>query len=87
MQQWDCATWLILMKSAQEEKRVVERYRENLKDVFRNKNSAGTKKNVKENYAYFPVLFDEQKFGESRETVYARLKEGGHPCPKIFYIL
>ena len=53
MQQWDCATWLILMKSAQEEKRVVERYRENLKDVFRNKILPEQKKMLKKTMLIF----------------------------------
>ena len=40
---------------------------------------------VTSNYAYFPVLFDEEKFGKSRDDVYAELKEHEIYSRKYFY--
>lgn len=67
-------------------KKVSEHYRERLGDV------EGLQLNtinpdVKYNYAYFPVVFDEKVFGSSREEVYVRLKEEGVIARKYFYPL
>lgn len=67
-------------------KQAVERYRENLKDIPGIK-ILPEQKNIKENYAYFPILFDENVFGENRETVYYRLKERGIYARRYFYPL
>ena len=40
---------------------------------------------VTPNYAYFPVLFDKEKFGKSRDDVYAELKEHEIYSRKYFY--
>ncbi len=40
---------------------------------------------VTHNYAYFPVLFDENVFGESRDSVAERLKEHNIYARKYFY--
>ena len=45
------------------------------------------KENVKSNYAYFPVLFDEQILGFSRDDVYKRLESNGIFARRYFYPL
>lgn len=67
-------------------KKVVERYRENLSGT------AGLQLNVvqekvKSNYAYFPVVFEEETFGSSREEVFDKLAEHGIGARKYFYPL
>lgn len=67
-------------------KKVVERYREHLEGV------AGLQLNaeqpdVKYNYAYFPVVFDEKLFGASRNEVFDALVEQGICARKYFYPL
>ncbi len=42
---------------------------------------------VRPNYAYFPVLFDETAFGASRDQVWAALKDRGILARKYFYPL
>lgn len=42
---------------------------------------------VKPNYAYFPVVFDEKRFGASRNEVFARLADEGIFARKYFYPL
>jgi len=42
---------------------------------------------VKSNYAYFPVLIDEARFGESREELFDRLAKEGVYARKYFYPL
>ena len=64
--------------------KVVSRYRERLskvKGIVLNK----VQKDVKSNYAYFPVLFDEDVFGASRDQVAERLREKGIFARKYFY--
>ena len=41
--------------------------------------------NVKHNYAYFPVVFDESEFGKSRDTVAERLAKESIFARKYFY--
>lgn len=65
---------------------VYERYCERLGGV------AGLKlntiqENVKPNYAYFPVVFEEKEFGASREEVFTRLAENNIYARKYFYPL
>ena len=65
---------------------VVERYRERLGNID------GIKLNpmnpdVKPNYAYFPVVFDEKVFGASRNEVFAELDKNGIGARKYFYPL
>ena len=67
-------------------KKVVERYHEHLEGV------AGLQLNaeqpdVKYNYAYFPVVFDEKVFGASRNEVFDALAEQGIRARKYFYPL
>ena len=65
---------------------VVERYREHLEGVD------GLRLNVQQpevrsNYAYFPVLFDENLFGASRNEVMDALAQNGIGARKYFYPL
>lgn len=66
--------------------RVVAHYRERLADV------PGLKMNkeqpfVKQNYAYFPVIFEENSFGATRNDVQAALAENNIFARKYFYPL
>ena len=67
-------------------KNVVERYRERLDGVEGLKLNAD-QKDVKSNYAYFPVVFDEKLFGASRNEVFEKLTENGIGARKYFYPL
>lgn len=67
-------------------KKVVERYRERLDGVEGLKLNAD-QKDVKSNYAYFPVVFDEKLFGASRNEVFEKLAENGIGARKYFYPL
>lgn len=65
---------------------VVERYRSYLESVD------GIQLNViqpevKSNYAYFPVIFEEKVFGASREEVFDKLSENNIVARKYFYPL
>lgn len=65
---------------------IVKRYRERLGDVEGIQLNA-LQKDVKYNYAYFPVLFDEEVFGKNRNTVMKQLEEQGIGSRKYFYPL
>lgn len=67
-------------------KNVVERYQEHLENVEGLQLNC-TQPNVKSNYAYFPVVFEENIFGSSREEVFDRLAEKGIGARKYFYPL
>lgn len=43
--------------------------------------------NVQSNYAYFPVIIDEKKFGASRNEVFKALEDNGIGARKYFYPL
>lgn len=43
--------------------------------------------NVKSNYAYFPIIVDEKKFGNSRNEVFHELEKNGIMARKYFYPL
>jgi dTDP-4-amino-4,6-dideoxygalactose transaminase len=67
-------------------KKVAERYRLHLDNI------EGLQLNiiqpeVKSNYAYFPVIFDEKLFGSSREEVFDILAQNGIGARKYFYPL
>ncbi len=67
-------------------KAVVSRYREHLEEadgIQLNKLNP----DVKYNYAYFPVLFDETKFGATRNEVFEALSKEGIGARKYFYPL
>lgn len=67
-------------------KKVVERYMENLSGVSGLRLNL-VQKDVTPNYAYFPVVFDEKKFGASRNEVYDKLEKNGVYARKYFYPL
>ncbi len=67
-------------------KSVAYRYRtylEGVEGIVLNREDPETKYN----YAYFPIIIDEKKFGVSREEVYRALKENGIVARKYFYPL
>lgn len=67
-------------------KKVVERYIERLKDISGIQLNQ-YQKEVKQNYAYFPVVFDEKVFGASRNEVFNHLAQNGVGARKYFYPL
>lgn len=67
-------------------KLVDERYRshlEGIEGICLNPVQEG----VKQNYAYFPAIFDEKRFGASRNEVFEKLAENGIVARKYFYPL
>lgn len=67
-------------------KKVVERYCERLSGVEGIQLNR-KQENVKSNYAYFPVVFEEKLFGASRAEVFDKLAENGIGARKYFYPL
>ena len=67
-------------------KKVAERYRMHLEGVDGIRLNV-MQKEVKSNYAYFPVVFEEKQFGASRAEVFDRLAEKGIGARKYFYPL
>ena len=67
-------------------KAVVERYRTHLEGIEGIK-LAPVQKDVEPNYAYFPVVFDKEKFGADRDEVFTALAENGIGARKYFYPL
>ena len=67
-------------------KAIVERYRQHLSDVDGIK-LCDENPDVKSNYAYFPVVFDEKVFGRSRNEVFNALAESGIGARKYFHPL
>ena len=67
-------------------KAVVKRYRSHL-DGVEGIQLSPIQADVESNYAYFPVVFDEKKFGASRNEVMDALAENGIGARKYFYPL
>ncbi len=65
---------------------LVERYRSHLEHVEGIRLNP-VQKNVKPNYAYFPVIFDERLFGAGRNDIFNALEECGISARKYFYPL
>lgn len=65
-------------------KKVVERYIEHLSGV-RGVTTWHTQAGVCHNYAYFPVLFDKELFGKSRDEVLLELEKNNIFARKYFY--
>ena len=88
MNEFQAAMGLCNLKHLDEEiakrKVIVETYRSQLKNIEGIKLST-VQKNVKSNFAYFPVVFDEYKF--TRNEVFERLAEQGIGARKYFYPL
>ena len=64
----------------------MERYRERLSGVDGIQLNC-IQDDVKSNYAYFPVVFEERLFGASRAEVFDKLAENGIGARKYFYPL
>lgn len=64
--------------------KVAERYNERLRDVP-GLRLCVPREGVTANYAYYPVYFDEQLFGKSRDEVFAQLQEHDIFARKYFY--
>ncbi len=67
-------------------RKVVERYRIHLEGVAGIQLSP-IQKDVKSNYAYFPVVFDEKEFGATRNEVFDKLAQNDIGARKYFYPL
>lgn len=67
-------------------KSVVDRYRSRLEGV-EGMQLNPIQENVRSNYAYFPVVFDEKTFGASRNEVFDELGKNGIGARKYFYPL
>jgi len=67
-------------------KAVADRYREHLEGVEGIQLNT-IQKDVKSNYAYFPVIFEEKQFGASRMEVFDKLSKNGIGARKYFYPL
>ena len=65
---------------------VAERYRGHLEGIEGIQLNA-VQPEVKSNYAYFPVVFDEKHFGATRAEVFDKLAENGIGARKYFYPL
>lgn len=67
-------------------KEVVNQYREALKEV-KGISFLNDIEQVKHNYAYFPILIDESKYGISRDMLYEKLKQNNIFGRRYFYPL
>lgn len=70
----------------QKRKRIVNRYRERLENI-KGIRLNGIQKDVRENYAYFPIVIEEKKTGYNRDMLFERLKKSGIYARKYFYPL
>ena len=90
MNEFQAAMGLCNLRHVDEEiskrKEVVERYRERLENIPGIKLNP-IQKEVKSNYAYFPVVFDEREFGFTRNEVSDALMEQDIFSRKYFYPL
>lgn len=88
MNEFQAAMGLCNLRHVDEEiekrRKVVERYRERLSNVDGIK-LVPIQEGVKENYAYFPVVFDNYKY--TRDEVFAKLGEENIVARKYFYPL
>jgi len=66
--------------------KVFNRYRERLSNIEGLK-IAFVQPNVRSNYAYFPIVVDEKKFGSTRNEIFEKLAEHGIGARKYFYPL
>lgn len=73
-------------RGIQRRKKIVEIYRELLRDI-EGITYLKDMKNVKHNYAYFPIIIDKNKYGKSRDEVFEKLKEYNVFARKYFYPL
>lgn len=64
--------------------KVVAHYRERLEGV-EGLQLNPVQKNVKSNYAYFPIIINERRFGASRSEIFNRLQQNNILARKYFY--
>lgn len=90
MNEFCAAMGICNLKHVKEEiakrKSIVEHYRKYLEGIDGIRLNP-VQDNVESNYAYFPVIIDEKKFGASRSEVFNRLAENGIGARKYFYPL
>lgn len=90
MNEFQAAMGLCNLKYIDEEickrKKIVERYRLNLKDIQGIKLSP-IKDHVESNYSYFPIVVNEKLFGVTRNEIYDELKKYNIYTRKYFYPL
>ena len=88
MNEFQAAMGLCNLRHLDEEiekrKRVYEIYTKRLQSVEGIKISK-TQKNVKPNFAYYPVVFDKEKFGKSRDEIAEKLAKENIFARKYFY--
>lgn len=73
-------------KGIQSRKKIVETYRKLLKDI-EGITYLNDTENIRHNYAYFPIIIDENKYGKTRNEVFEKLKEYNIFARKYFYPL
>jgi len=90
MNELQAAYGLVQLKHVDEyiakRKAVVEQYRDGLKDIkgIRFLNDI---EGIRHSYTYFPILINEEEYGESRDEVYERLKQNNIYGRRYFYPL
>ena len=73
-------------KAIENRKKVAKKYKKALKDVEGIRYLEDIE-GVKHNYSYFPIFIDEEKYGMSRDALYAKLKENNILGRRYFYPL
>ena len=90
MNEFQAAMGLVNLKyierGIQKRKKIVGIYRELLKDI-EGITYLKDIENVKHNYAYFPIIIDENKYGRTRNEIFEILKEYNVFARKYFYPL
>lgn len=67
--------------------KIVETYCEGLKNIAGIRHLDYSNKDIKHNYAYFPIFIDKEKYGISRDDLYEKLKEQNLYGRRYFYPL
>lgn len=67
--------------------KIVETYCEGLNNIAGIRHLDYSNKNIKHNYAYFPIFIDKEKYGISRDELYEKLKEYNIYGRRYFYPL
>ena len=91
MNEFSAIMGLCNLKHIEEEfckrKKVMEKYYSCLKNIDGISILIRDNVDVERNYAYFPIVIDEEKFGKSRDDVYNLLHQHGIYARKYFYPL
>jgi dTDP-4-amino-4,6-dideoxygalactose transaminase len=90
MNEFQAALGILQLKYVEENiakrRLVTEIYRESLKGINGLEFQSDIE-NVYHNYAYFPIMIDEVKFGRTRDEVYNEMRENNFFCRRYFYPL